>query len=646
MKGLEGKKSKLLVLHGNRQTGELLLGRLKKLERKLLSSKNGSGSSNDDDIHIEMIAPDAPFQFVSDREVSDDDHLFKTWWNRSDNDYVGLEDSLTKVHQLVQNEERDKNSIVEGILGFSQGARFAHFLAVLHSHNPTIYFPNLRYIIFVSGYDTEPPYPINFPLKHEDILGLKKINVPSLHVIGLKDQLVLPHESRALMSHYENPILYEHQGNHYVPMKAQDTQTMTSFIQSALLHNNIDSVNDKQKDQQSTTTEEISLEQTIIQPDEEHNQIQIDECESLSLIFTEEFKMISTVREIDEFTKEYDHPIQYSILLQPEEGFDEDEPSKWPKRNISISVTYPPMYPDVSPQLSLHHDMNLLEFKLSQSNACLSTLQDTAASELGMPCIMSCVYALRDFIESGGLLRHIAPTAIIKPEKVHLDRTDDQNNHTSISLLNNVDQQQQKGITLSMCSKERIKECNLQGLQIASSLLGHPFDSSSSSKSNNDMNSSKAGEGVNTTITNLSENDIGCGGTWSFTVGLVGKPSAGKSTVFNAATAFARQRGGDGDDGIGGATMAPHPFTTIDPNVGYCLVPAPHDSCPEDKCYDSKFTEQVGCTHGRDSKGRRLIPVILKDVAGLVPGAYQGRGRGNKVRNCINFITLHDVNYF
>ncbi len=28
--------------------------------------------------------------------------------------------------------------------------------------------------------------------------------------------------------------------------------------------------------------------------------------------------------------------------------------------------------------------------------------------------------------------------------------------------------------------------------------------------------------------------------------------------------------------------------------------------------------------------GRRLIPVMLKDVAGLVPGAYQGRGRGNK----------------
>lgn len=41
----------------------------------------------------------------------------------------------------------------------------------------------------------------------------------------------------------------------------------------------------------------------------------------------------------------------------------------------------------------------------------------------------------------------------------------------------------------------------------------------------------------------------------------------------------------------------------------------------------------IGCTHGRDHLGRRLIPVMLKDVAGLVPGAYQGRGRGNKFLN-------------
>lgn len=64
----------------------------------------------------------------------------------------------------------------------------------------------------------------------------------------------------------------------------------------------------------------------------------------------------------------------------------------------------------------------------------------------------------------------------------------------------------------------------------------------------------------------------------------------------------------------------------VDPNVGYCLLPAPIGSCPEENYRGTDL--QVGSTHGRDPAGRRLIPVLLKDVAGLVPGAYQGRGRG------------------
>lgn len=80
--------------------------------------------------------------------------------------------------------------------------------------------------------------------------------------------------------------------------------------------------------------------------------------------------------------------------------------------------------------------------------------------------------------------------------------------------------------------------------------------------------------------------------------------------------------------------MAPHPFTTIDPNIGYCLIPAPPGKCPEDEV--NALTEidrcslTLGSSHGRDLDGRRLVPACLKDVAGLVPGAYQGRGRGNK----------------
>ncbi len=37
-----------------------------------------------------------------------------------------------------------------------------------------------------------------------------------------------------------------------------------------------------------------------------------------------------------------------------------------------------------------------------------------------------------------------------------------------------------------------------------------------------------------------------------------------------------------------------------------------------------------GSAHGRDRNGARLLPILIKDVAGLVPGSYKGRGKGNR----------------
>jgi len=109
------------------------------------------------------------------------------------------------------------------------------------------------------------------------------------------------------------------------------------------------------------------------------------------------------------------------------------------------------------------------------------------------------------------------------------------------------------------------------------------------------------------------------GRPWSFVAGLVGKPSAGKSTFFNAATRPDRPERE--------ASMAPHPFTTIDPNVGAGWFAAP---CPSAQ-FGYEDTAQP--EHGRAAGGRRRFPLLLKDVAGLVPGAYCGRGRGNAFLN-------------
>jgi len=88
---------------------------------------------------------------------------------------------------------------------------------------------------------------------------------------------------------------------------------------------------------------------------------------------------------------------------------------------------------------------------------------------------------------------------------------------------------------------------------------------------------------------------------------LAGKPNAGKSTFYRAAT-------------MADVDVANYPFTTIDANRGVSHV---RTDCP---CLDRD--RRCDSEHCHD--GKRYVPVELLDVAGLVPGAHEGRGLGNQ----------------
>ena len=92
-------------------------------------------------------------------------------------------------------------------------------------------------------------------------------------------------------------------------------------------------------------------------------------------------------------------------------------------------------------------------------------------------------------------------------------------------------------------------------------------------------------------------------------IGLVGKPNAGKSTFFTAATSATAQIGD-------------YPFTTIDKNVGIAYVRKP--------CPSRELGLEPNPNNSLSVDGIRFIPIEVIDVAGLVPGAHEGKGMGNK----------------
>jgi len=634
----EQHQNKMLLLHGGHQTGEVLLGRIAKLRKKLSKKANENGKSKakkhpnhneKNDIKIvtplQIIAPDGPFE-------SNIKELMKIWWTRigenADCEYKGLEKTINILHDLWNSSE----ATFKGIFAFSQGARLAHLISVLHCNSNGSLFPGLEFVVFVSGYYA--PLPSNFPPNayapnlNDDILKEENLSIPSLHIIGKRDQLITPEQSYVLASKYQQSVIHEHQMGHCVPMKAADLKEMLSFIAAAL---------DKTTLNDIASTSQNS--ETYILPDEEHVQIQIEECESLELIYPEQFKLQSSFQYNDpndpEEGKQYSHPICYTMSLENDNASDDNENDFYPAKPLALQVLYTTNYPDEKPKLSLQHDMNLLEFKVIQEKACLQVVERVAEAELGMPCIMSCFLAIKEFIDEEGLINSLIDDGTNKISEFE-DKKED-----SISDSDAIEMSQQYEF-LPAASRERIENCDEQGQKIAELVFQKCTNITKHSQElplATDAYSAQM---------NSSMNKTSKGGEWKYTIGLVGKPSAGKSTFFNAATAFARQRNDDvgkevGDEGnitIFGASMAPHPFTTIDPNIGFCLVPAPPGACPEDKIKQNlkgngravhETLGTIGSTHGRDNEGRRLVPVTLKDVAGLVPGAYQGRGKGNKV---------------
>jgi pimeloyl-ACP methyl ester carboxylesterase len=169
----------------------------------------------------------------------------RAWWfarddptNSDAGSYEGLEQSLDYLGNYIQ-----ESGPVHAIWGFSQGACFAGLLTALLSdqlkdHPLRKHLPSNQGSpsagVFVSGFRAR--------FSQYDSIYAKGIDVPTLSIIGEKDDAVTPERSEALMEVCRNPSVLRHSGGHEIPSSAEHQATIITFLREQVNSKNRESL--------------------------------------------------------------------------------------------------------------------------------------------------------------------------------------------------------------------------------------------------------------------------------------------------------------------------------------------------------------------------------------------------------------------
>ncbi|EGD77538.1 hypothetical protein PTSG_12765 [Salpingoeca rosetta] len=644
----------VLVLHGKRQCGELFEQRIARTCKSIHR-----------DLDLEFHFPDAPFELPIE---DGDDIPMRSWWNDS-----STQAWTTTLQQLDEFLRQRGVPALSGIFGFSQGGALAALLACNREHisqqsdaYPTLAaaLASVKFIAIAGApHDHLPTTPAS---PHGILSPDKQCSVPSLHFIGTADVVVAPQSSEKLAQAFHHATVYRHDKAHVFPSRSEEVAALSAFVRAALSDNDGDVDSGEVIADGDGDGDKAAEPPRPFSPTEE----QQDELESLEAIYDTDFQLLQQ------------RPPMITITLHPsisndvdDDDDDDDTSAKDTRAHLqpALTVTFVEAYPDAAPVMQLSHvgplvgvkDGSDVERQLAAD--AIAHLSTVAKDALGMCMVMTLVDEAQQWLEqlhadvTSGAKDLTALTACLQATSISSSsssttKTKQQRGgsaHSSSapswsSVHSNDAVQSRRAAVARMMDtggdededEEEQRKWSLFIRQLhrevaAAYPAGHAPaysvpDTTSSSSSSTNGSSGGGGGGGGAQQQQQQQHGGSDAGVWKYTIGLVGKPSAGKSTFFNAIT--------DPKDPSKAAKVAAYSFTTIDPNVGQGYFTTP---CPSEQLPGVESTPAHGFAIGR----RRKVPVIIKDVAGLVPGAYKGRGKGNAFLNdlCDADVLIHVV---
>ncbi|CCW68401.1 unnamed protein product [Phytomonas sp. Hart1] len=596
-------KKVILCLHGSCQTAEIFQNQLSKLIDAL-----------DDVASFEFL--DAPF--LLPLLHPDDDVHTRSWccsgFKASDEAITHDEDSVNANYadgDRLLDERMQREPFPDILFGFSQGGLMVCRYLMRHFEEVS----TLKAVIFVgtpdprkifAGGDLLNQYTKRANTKKsitnstdQSFLG----DIYSLHIIGKKDKIVLPDESIAFATACAptaEVLLHEH--SHSVPQ----LQVLFSAIRALI----------------KGLREDPEVEQIFTKERE-------DELEMIAMMYGDE--CVCNRR-----------PPLDAIVTLPLLGEEQlpDGPESCAFARLGLQFRVHPRYPAVPPVLSIIGGPTTKHMRFERwctdvvARCNRYILENTGLC--GQMLLPIRIFANEQAHESLAFLQDVFTT--------HFCNTDTRDG--TDTLLST------KKDTLSEWTSEDDAKRSVYILEAeeATNIL---LDSASSSK----FFSQTVQANVQTTRGGaLREKGLAIqrsGGTWTPIIGLVGKPSSGKSTLFNAIT--------DPQSESEAARVAAFPFTTIEPNIGAgfgpiwcpCSVLLQCTECAQHRAQISPdltlCVKECNACYGhvsiRGGNNYRRHPIQVRDVAGLVQGAYQGKGKGNQFLNdlCDAYVLVHVV---